>query len=69
MYSNSYCSCSFEPESIKIGQSSHKIYSNNIVNLQESTRNLNACTKKCGNLLNAQRKCSLTSLKPVFSFS
>ena len=45
--SNSSCSCSFEPEIIKIGQSSHKMYSNNIVNFQESTTNLNACTKKC----------------------
>ena len=46
VYSNSYCSCSLEPEIIKIGQSSHKIYSNNIVNFQESTTILNACTKK-----------------------
>ena len=45
VYSNSYCSCSFESEIIKIGQSSHKMYSNNIVNFQESTI-LNACTKK-----------------------
>ena len=37
MYSNSCCSCSFEPEIIKIGQSSHKMYSNNILNFQEST--------------------------------
>ena len=37
VYSNSYYSCSFEPEIIKIGQSSHKMYSNNIVNSQEST--------------------------------
>ena len=29
-YSDSYCSCSFEPEIIKISQSSHKMYSNNI---------------------------------------
>ena len=29
VYSNSYCSCSFEPEIIKIDQSSHKMYSNN----------------------------------------
>ena len=29
VYSNLYCSCSFEPEIIKIGQSSHKIYNNN----------------------------------------
>ena len=45
-YSNSYCSCSFEPEIIKIGQSSHKMYSNNILNFQKSTTILNACTKK-----------------------
>ena len=31
------CSCSFKPEIIKFSQSSHKRYSNNIVNFQEST--------------------------------
>ena len=46
VYSNSFCSCSFKPEIIKIGQSSHKMYSNNIVNFQESTTILNAHTKK-----------------------
>ena len=55
MYSNSCCSCSFEPEIIIIGQSSHKKYSNNIENFQESTTILNACTKKPGNLLKAPR--------------
>ena len=45
VYSNCFCSCSLEPEIIKIGQSSHKMYSNNIVNFQESTIILNACTK------------------------
>ena len=34
VYFNSYCSCSFEAEIITIGQSSHKMYSNNIVNFQ-----------------------------------
>ena len=29
VYSNSCCSCSFEPKIIKIGQSSHKMYRNN----------------------------------------
>ena len=55
VYSNCCCSCSFEPEIIKIGQSSHKMYSNNIVNFQESTPILNTCTKKkkFGNLLSA----------------
>ena len=46
VYSNSCCSCSFEAEIIKIGRSSHKMYSNNILNFQESTTILNACTKK-----------------------
>ena len=32
VYSNCCCSRSFEPEILKIGQSSHKMYSNNIVN-------------------------------------
>ena len=44
VYSNCCCSCSFEPESIKIGQSSHKMYRNNIVNFQESTTILNTYT-------------------------
>ena len=50
VYSNSCCSCSFEPEIIKTGQSSHKMYSNNIVNFRESTTILNAHMKKSGNL-------------------
>ena len=54
VYSNCYRSCSFE-EIIKIGQSSHKMYSNNIVNFRESTTILNAFTKKSGNLLKAPR--------------
>ena len=45
VYSNCCCNCSFEAEIVKIGQSSHKMYSNNIVNFQESTAILNACTK------------------------
>ena len=59
VYSNSCCSCSFQPEIIKIGLSSHKIYSNNILNFQESTTILNTCTKKSGNLFNGP----CTSLK------
>ena len=46
VYSNCCCSCWFEAEIIKIGQSSHKMYSNNILNFQESTTILNAHTKK-----------------------
>ena len=45
VYSNSYCSCSFEAEIVKIGQSSHMMYSNNILNFQVSTTFLNTCTK------------------------
>ena len=56
MYSNCCCSCSFESEIIKNGQSPHKMYNNNIVNFQESTTTLNACTKKIsGNFLRAPR--------------
>ena len=55
MYSNCFCSCSFEPEIIKIGPSYHKMYSYNIVNFQESMAILNACKKKSGNLLKAPR--------------
>ena len=67
VYSNCYCRCSFKPEIIKIGHSSHKMYSNNIVNFQECTTILNACTKKSGNLLKAPRiycqKCAEKNLK------
>ena len=51
MYSICCCSCSFEPEIIKIGQSYHKMYSNNILNFQESMTILNACTKKFWKLI------------------
>ena len=46
VYSNCCRSCSFGPEIIKIDQSPHKMYSNNILNFQESTTILNARTKK-----------------------
>ena len=55
VYSYSCFSCSSEPEITKIDQSSHKMYSNNILNFQESTTILNASTKKSGNLLKAPR--------------
>ena len=51
VYSNCCCSCWFEPEIIKVGQSSPKMYSNNIVNFQESMTILNACTKKVWKLI------------------
>ena len=50
-YSNCCCSCSFEPEILNIGQSSQKMYSNNVLNFQESTTFLNACTKKVWKLI------------------
>ena len=51
VYSNCCCSCSFEPEIIRISQSSHKMYSNNILNFQESTTILNSCTRKVWKLI------------------
>ena len=63
VYYNCCCKGAFEHEIIKIGQSSHKTYSNNILNFQESTTILNACTKKSGNLLNAPRIFYKTLLK------
>ena len=53
VYSNCCCSWSFEPEIIRISRSSYKMYSNNILNFQESTTILNA--HKSGNLLKAPR--------------
>ena len=46
VYSNSCCWCSFEPGIVKYCQSSHKMYSDNILNIQETTTIINACTKK-----------------------
>ena len=51
VYSNCCCSCSFKPEIIKVGHSSHKIHSNNILNFQKCTTILNACTKKVWKLI------------------
>ena len=51
VYFNYCCSCSFEPEIIKIGRSSHKMYSNNIPNFEESTTILNAHTKNVWRLI------------------
>ena len=45
VYSNCCYNCSFEPEIIKIGQSSFKMHSNNILIFQESMTILNACIK------------------------
>ena len=46
VYSNSCCSCSFEPEIIKIGQSFNTMDRNKIINSQESTTIWNASIKK-----------------------
>ena len=51
MYSNSYCSYKFTPKQEKIGQSSHKEYSNNILKYLEFTAIINACTKKVWKLI------------------
>ena len=45
VYFNWCCSCLFWPEIIKISQSYHNMYTNEILNFQESTIILNACTK------------------------
>ena len=51
VYSNCCCSCSFEAEIIKISQSSHKTYSNQILNFQKSRTILIARTKKVWKLI------------------
>ena len=48
VYSNSCCSCSSKAEIINIGQSSHKMYSNNILNTQD---NFNCLYKKVWKLI------------------
>ena len=48
IYSNCWCSFLFESEILKIGPSSHKMYSSKILNFEESTLILNAHT---GNVL------------------
>ena len=59
VYSNFYSSCSFEPEIVRISQSYYKMYSNNILNFQESTTILNAHTKKVWKLIDAPRTLAL----------
>ena len=51
VYSNCCCSYSFEAEIIKICQSSHKMYRNNIVNFQKSRPILHTYTKKVWKLI------------------
>ena len=66
VYSNCCCICSFELEIINIGQSSYKMYSNKILNFQESTTILNACTKNSGILLNASHIYNSDKMTQVF---
>ena len=56
LYSNCYCSCSFESKIMKIGQSSHKMYNNNILNFKC------LCQKNSGNLLKVPRISNWISL-------
>ena len=51
VYFNCCCSCPFEPEIIKIGQSSHVMYSNKILNFQESPTIINAHREKVWKLI------------------
>ena len=62
VYSSCCCSCWFEAEIIKIGQSSHKMYSNNILNFQESTTILNVCTKNVWKLTECTTYIDVTTL-------
>ena len=63
VYSNCCSNCSFEPEIIKIGQSSHMMYSNNIVNFQASTTILNTCTKNVWKIFEGSTYVSVTIAK------
>ena len=65
VYSNSCCNCSFEPETIKIGQSSHEMYSNKILNFQESTIILNAHMKKVWKLIEVTTYLLVHSSQPM----
>ena len=67
VYSNSCCSYSFEAEILKIGQSSHKMFSNNILNFQESITILNAHTKKVWKLIVCISYLRLVQLSVLFA--
>ena len=83
VYSNSCCSCSFEAEIIRTVQLFHNMYSNNILNFQESTTILYACPNKVWELIECttylvlsqyaglwhRRKWVQTSLVPLLSLS
>ena len=67
VYSNCCCSCSFEPEIIKITQSSHKMYSNNILNFKYD--NFKCLHKKVWKLIEGPRKTQKTNKKSNAKFS
>ena len=67
LHSNSFCSCSFEAEIIKLGQSSHKMYSNKILNFQESTTILNTRRKGVWKLIVCTSYLSFFSVTPVYN--
>ena len=51
VYSNCCCSCLFEPEIIRIGQSSHKMYSNNILIFSKVYENFKCLYKRFWKLI------------------
>ena len=66
VYSNCCCNCSFGPEIIKIGWSSYKMYSNKILNYQESMSILNASTKKVWKLIESTTYIKYMIWKHIF---
>ena len=68
VHSDSCCSCSFESGIQRIGQSSHKIFSVNILNFQESTTILNACTKKVSVLIEGTANLSLSLSLSIYIY-
>ena len=65
VYSNCCCRCSFKAEIIKIGQSSHKMYSNNTLNFQECATILNAHIKKVWKPIDSNTFDHLTACKQM----
>ena len=68
VYSNFCSTRSFEAKIIKIGLSSHNIYTNNILNFQESTTILNAYTKKVWKLIECTTYIQLAILLRIIDF-
>ena len=64
MYSNCYCSSSFEPGIIKIGQSSHKIYSNNSEFSMLVLKSLEPYWSACSTTPTSSKRSALTLNNP-----